>query len=86
MEGGIERICPSQPHGSLIDLVKLRWVVHSGDYTAIGEQQTDMTPYNSHTARYASILAKYYESGGPTAYKDEAYSYEICDVREKMCF
>ena len=60
--------------GSLINLVKTRWVVHSGDYTAIGEQQRDMTPYNSHTARYASILAKYYEAGGPAAYKDEAYS------------
>src|SRR5439155_23706632 len=33
-----------------------------------------MTPYNSHTARYASILAKYYEAGGPATYKDEAYS------------
>src|SRR5439155_5346454 len=27
-----------------------------------------------HTARYASILAKYYEAGGPASYKDEAYS------------
>ena len=60
--------------GSLIALVKNRWVVHTGDYTAIGEQQNDLTPYNSHTARYASILAKYYEVGGPLPYKDEAYS------------
>src|SRR6266550_6230133 len=60
--------------GSLIDLVKRRWVVFSGQYTAIGEQQTDLTAYNSHTARYASILAKYVEAGGPAAYKDEAYS------------
>jgi hypothetical protein len=49
-------------------------VVHSGDYTAIAEQQWDQTPYNSHTARYASILSKYYEAGGPAGYKDEAFS------------
>jgi hypothetical protein len=60
--------------GSLINLVKRRWVVHSGDYTAIGEQQSDLTPYNSHTARYASILAMYFEAGGPSAYREEAFS------------
>ncbi len=60
--------------GSLIDLVKNRWIVHSGDYTAIAEQEQDPYPYNSHTARYASILSKYYEAGGPPDYKDEAYS------------
>jgi chitodextrinase len=59
---------------SIIDLVKQRWVVHSGDYTAIGEQQQDLSPYNSHTARYASILAMFSEAGGPAADKDEAYS------------
>jgi chitodextrinase len=59
---------------SIIDVVKRRWVVHSGDYTAIGEQEQDLTPYNSHTARYASILAMFAEAGGPAIYRDEAYS------------
>lgn len=59
--------------GSIISTVKRLWVVHSGDYTSIGEQKFDMTPYNSHTARYGSILAMYSEAGGPAEYKDEAY-------------
>lgn len=58
----------------IISTVKNNWVVHSGSYTAIGEQMKDMTPYNSHTARYASILAMFHEAGGPVAFKDEAYS------------
>ena len=60
--------------GSLISLVRQRWTVHSGDYTSIAEQDYDTSPYNSHTARYASILAKYAEAGGPPEYKTEAYS------------
>lgn len=59
--------------GSLIELVRRRWIVHSGNFTAIGEQQEHMEPYASHTARYASLLSKYHEAGGPSSYKDEAY-------------
>ncbi len=60
--------------GSIVRLVKREWAVHQGSFTAIGEQQMDMEPYNSHTARYASILAMYYEAGANLHLKEEAYS------------
>jgi hypothetical protein len=60
--------------GAIIRTVKRQWAVHQDGYTAIGEQQMDMEPYNSHTARYASILAMYYEAGAGPAFREEAYS------------
>ena len=58
---------------SIVNTVKANWVVYTGDYTAIAEQNNDMSAYNSHSARYASILALLYAAGGPAEYKDEAY-------------
>ncbi len=49
-------------------------------FTGISEQTTDTNPYNSHTARYASVLAMYYEAGGKSTTindKDEAY-HSLC--------
>lgn len=58
----------------LIAWVRDGWIVHSGSFTSIAEQEVDRSPYNCHTARYASILAMFHEAGGPASDKAEAYS------------
>jgi hypothetical protein len=64
----------------IINQVTRRWSVTSLEndgYVSIGEQDVDQTPYNSHTARYGSILAMYFEAGANIAYKDTAY-HSLC--------
>jgi hypothetical protein len=66
--------------GKIIRQVQKRWTLSSLDkegYVCIGEQDKDMSPYNSHTARYGSILAMYYRAGAPAEFKDEAY-HSLC--------
>lgn len=66
--------------GKIINQVQRRWALTSLDkegYVCIAEQQTDLSPYNSHTARYGSILAMYYEAGASIEYKDIAY-HSLC--------
>ncbi len=66
--------------GKIIKQVQSRWALSKLEkegYVCIGEQDRDMSPYNSHTARYGSILAMYYTAGGPVEYKDEAY-HSLC--------
>lgn len=64
----------------IINQVTRRWSVTSLEndgYVSIGEQDVDQTPYNSHTARYGSILAMYFDAGANIAYKDTAY-HSLC--------
>jgi hypothetical protein len=64
----------------IINQVTRRWSVSSLEkdgYVSIGEQDVDMSPYNSHTARYGSILAMYYEAGANIAFRDTAY-HSLC--------
>jgi len=66
--------------GKIINQVSGRWSVTSLEkdgYVSIGEQEVDLTPYNSHSARYGSILAMFAESGADIAYKDTAY-HSLC--------
>lgn len=66
--------------GKIINQVTRRWSVtniETDGYVSIGEQDNDQTPYNSHTARYGSILAMYSEAGANIAYKDTAY-HSLC--------
>ncbi len=66
--------------GKIINQVTRRWKVTSLEkdgYVSIGEQDMDMTPYNSHSARYGSILAMYCEAGANLAFKDTAY-HSLC--------
>jgi uncharacterized protein YjdB len=75
-----------------INTVQTHWEYNTlavNGFTSISEQATDTNPYNSHTARYASVLAMYYEAcnatgittgttGGTTAAdKDDAY-HSLC--------
>jgi hypothetical protein len=64
----------------IINQVTRRWSVTSLEndgFISIGEQDVDQTPYNSHTARYGSILAMYFDAGANIAYKDTAY-HSLC--------
>lgn len=64
----------------IINQVTRRWSVSSLEndgYVSIGEQDVDLSPYNSHTARYGSILAMYFEAGANIAYKDTSY-HSLC--------
>jgi hypothetical protein len=64
----------------IINQVTRRWAVSSLEndgYISIGEQDADLSPYNSHTARYGSILAMYFEAGASVAYKDTSY-HSLC--------
>jgi hypothetical protein len=64
----------------IINQVTQRWSVtslESDGYISIAEQDVDFHPFNSHTARYGSILAMFAESGADIAYKDIAY-HSLC--------
>lgn len=64
----------------IINQVTRRWSFSSLEdigYVSIVEQDSDQWPYNSHTARYGSILAMYFEAGANIAYKDTAY-HSLC--------
>lgn len=66
--------------GKIINQVTRRWSVtnlETDGYVSIGEQDNDQTPYNSHTARYGSIVAMYTEAGANIAFKDIAY-HSLC--------
>ncbi len=64
----------------IINQVTRRWAVTSmanDGYVSIAEQESDHTPFNSHAARYGSILAMFSEAGAGTAYADTAY-HSLC--------
>lgn len=66
--------------GIIINQVRNRWSLTKLDtdgYECVAEQDSDKSPYNSHTARFGSILAIYYNSGGSFEYKDIAY-HSLC--------
>jgi hypothetical protein len=66
--------------GRILNQVARRWSVTSladDGYVCIAEQDRDRSPYNSHTARYGSILALFNEAGGNAAYLDTAY-HSLC--------
>ena len=66
--------------GEIINQVEKRWALTTLDtsgYVCIAEQDADRSPYCSHTARYGSILAMYYEAGAAAQYKDTAY-HSLC--------
>jgi len=56
------------------ETVRRRWVVERDGCFVVGEQQQDMTPYNSHTARYGSLLAMLHAATGEERFRDEAFS------------
>ena len=64
----------------IINQVQKRWVLtklNEVGYNCIAEQDQDQSPYNSHTARFGSILAMLYEAGASTEFKDIAY-HSLC--------
>ncbi len=66
--------------GLCIQTTRDQWRVHllkEDGYTTIGEQEMDMSSYNSHTARYGSVLAMYYECGADSFYRKDAY-HSLC--------
>ena len=66
--------------GKIINQVQRRWALtklEDDGYICIAEQENDKSPYNSHTSRFGSVLAMYYEAGAPDEYKDIAY-HSLC--------
>ena len=64
----------------IINQVSRRWAVsnlENDGYVSIVEQDSDQWTYNSHTARYGSILAMFFEAGANISYKDIAF-HSIC--------
>jgi uncharacterized protein YjdB len=64
----------------IITQVTRRWAVtslESDGYVSIAEQESDWNPFNSHAARYGSILAMFSEASGITACADTAY-HSLC--------
>jgi hypothetical protein len=58
----------------IAETVEQRWAVHRGSYLAIGEQDRDMSPYNSHTARLGAVYAALAEQQGTRELKARALS------------
>lgn len=64
----------------IINQVTRRWsvtTIENDGFVSIAEQDSDQSPYNSHTARYGSILSMFLEAGANSAYKDTAY-HSLC--------
>lgn len=66
--------------GKILIQVQNRWALTTlkdDGFVCIAEQELDRSPYNSHTARFASILSMYYEAGADLSFKEIAY-HSLC--------